>query len=302
MSEKLKALTNAIFVQLNRYERQQSDYSADTFLRDLESYFAELDRFDLSADGGVQFDEHLKQRINSIPRNSQSVVLVTANLLALYFWYVRRPPQQSQNAFLAAKKLRGTTDDSQFVEQSIAPLIFGEKFRGFGKRERDFRTLLLHRTAQIAINFREGDQIASSATRIIRTDSWQKKMLHIAALYQKGRKDEIRNFAPNDELRAISRHNDFAAWYLSTNDIYKGESAILRALKHFFATIGSSIGSLFNWRFVLHVLRDRKPVYIVYVILCALFIYAALNIRVPWQKVFTGKATELAAKKHEAPR
>ncbi len=299
MSEKLKALINSIFVQLNRYERQQADFSADTFIRDCESYFAELDRLDLSRDGGLAIDEHLKQRINTVPRNSQAVTLVVANLMALYFWYVRRPPQQCQNAFLAAKKLRGIVDDSQFVEQAIAPLVFGSKIRSFGKRERDFRTLVLHRTAQIAVNFRESDQINVSATRIVRSDTWQKKMLHIAALNQKGRKDEIRTFAPADELRAISEHNDFAAWYLRTHEIYKGESAILRGLKHFFGALGNAVFSVFNWRFVLHVFRNRWPVYIVYLVLCAAFIYGALNIRKPWEKVHRDKAAELMSSKHE---
>ncbi len=67
MSEKLKALINSIFVQLNRYDRQQEDFSADTFLRDCESYFSELDRLDLSGGDGMVIDEHLKQRI--LPSN-----------------------------------------------------------------------------------------------------------------------------------------------------------------------------------------------------------------------------------------
>lgn len=302
MSEKIKALINSLFVQLNRLERQQEDFSADTFLRDLEFYFTELDRLDLSGGDGMVVDEHLKQRINTVPRNSQPVILVVSNLMALYFWYVRRPPQQCQNAFLAAKKLRGITDDSQFVEQSIAPLVFGSKIRGLGKRERDFRTLLLHRTAQIAANFRESDQVNISATRIVRSDSWQKKMLHIAALNMKGRKEEIKSFAPTDELRTISNHNEFASWYLRTNEIYKGESAILRWFKSFFGTLFSTIFSIFNWRFVIHVFRDRWPVYLVYAALCALFIYGALNIRKPWEKVHRDKAAELVAKKQETGR
>ena len=293
MSEKLKALINSIFVQLNRYERQQEDFSADTFMRDCDMYFKELDRLDLSGNDGMVIDEHLKQRINTVPRNSQPVTLVMSNLLALYFCYVRRPPQQCQNAFLAAKKLRGITDDSQFVEQAMAPLIFGGKIRGFGKRERDFRTMLLHRTAQIAANFRETDQVNASATRIVRTDAWQKKMLHIAALNQKGRKEEIKSFAPSDELRSISANNEFAAWYLRVNEIFQGENAFLRWLKGFFGTLFASIFSIFNWRFVVHMLRDRWPVYIVYVVLCAAFIYGALNIRKPWEKVHRSKVTEL---------
>jgi hypothetical protein len=44
MSEKLKALINSVFIQLNRYEKQQPDFSAEVFLRECESYFAELDR------------------------------------------------------------------------------------------------------------------------------------------------------------------------------------------------------------------------------------------------------------------
>lgn len=293
MSEKLKALVNSIFVQLNRYERQQEDFSADTFMRDCEMYFTELDRLDLSGSDGTVIDEHLKQRINTVPRNSQPVTLVMSNLLALYFWYVRRPPQQCQNAFLAAKKLRGITDDSQFVEQAMAPLIFGGKIRGFGKREREFRSMLLHRTAQIAANFRETDQVNASATRIVRTDAWQKKMLHVAALNQKGRKEEIKSFAPSDELRSISDKNEFAAWYLRVNEIYQGENAFLRWLKGFFGTLFSSIFSIFNWRFVVHMLRDRWPVYIVYIVLCAAFLYGAFNIRKPWEKVHRNRVTEL---------
>ena len=34
--------------------------------------------------------------------------------------------------------------------------------------------MLLHRTAQIAANFRETDQVSASATRIVRTDTWQR--------------------------------------------------------------------------------------------------------------------------------
>ena len=31
MSEKLKALINSVFIQLNRYEKQQPDFSAESF-------------------------------------------------------------------------------------------------------------------------------------------------------------------------------------------------------------------------------------------------------------------------------
>lgn len=255
--------------------------------------FRELDTLDLSGDAGAAIDEQLKLRINTVPRNAQPLHLVVANLMALYFWYVRRPPQQCQNAFLAAKKLRGMADDSQFVEQAMAPLIFGGKIKSFGKRDRDLRTILLHRTAQIAVNFRESDPVNISATRIVRSDSWQKKMLHIAALNQRGQKEEIRSFAPSDELRAISSQNDFAAWYLRANGLYKGENQFLRAVKGFLSTFFSTVFSIFNWRFVIHLFRNRWPVYLVYLALCVLFVYAASKAHLPWEYIHRSKAEDL---------
>ncbi len=293
MSEKLKALINSIFIQLNRYEKQQPDFSADVFLRESEAYFNELDRLDMTGENGNIIDEHLKLRVNTVPRQAQPLSLVVANLLPLYFWYVRRPPQQCQNAFLAAKKLRGTSDDSQFIEMTVAPLIFGEKIRRFGKQENALKSMLLNRYAQIAANFRETDQVSSSATRIVRTDSWQKKMLHIAASTLQGRKADIRSFAPEEELRRMSDQSEFAAWYLNVNDIYRGKSRFVLAIKKFFDSIGSAITSVVNYRFVFHVLRDRWPVYIVYLVLTLLFLYAAVSVRPFWEKQHRAKILEL---------
>jgi len=292
MSERVKAVVNSLFVQLNRAERQQSDFSADTFMRDLDAYFSGVDSADMQSQG-VAIDEQLKLRINTVPRNAQPLTLVTANLLALYFWYVRRPPQQCQNGFLAAKKLRGITDDSQFVEQAIAPLIFGGKITGLKKRERDFRELLLHRTAQIAVNFREGDEVPQSATRIIRSDSWQKKMLHIEALRQRGAMEEIRSFAPKDHLEAISRTNDFAAWYLRKHGIYKGENRFFRWIRNLFANLFSLLFSVLNWRFVVHMFRNKWPVYLVYLAIAAMFVAAAWFSYLPWEYVHRQKVQEM---------
>jgi hypothetical protein len=293
MSEKLKALINSVFIQLNRFEKQQPDFSAAVFLRECESYFVELDRLDLSGEAGGTIDEHLKLRVNTVPRQAQPLSLIVANLLPLYFWYVRRPPQQCQNAFLAAKKLRGTSDDSQFIEQVALPLIFGARIKRLGKQEQDLRAMLLNRFAQIAVNFKETDQVSGSTSRIIRTDSWQKKMLHIAARTQQGRKAEIRSFAPEEELRQMSTQSDFAAWYLTVNDIYKGRSRLLLAIKKFFDAIGSAIMSVFNLRFVFHVFRDRWPVYLVYLALTLLFLYAAVSVRPFWEKQHRSKVEQL---------
>jgi|WetSurMetagenome_2_1015567.scaffolds.fasta_scaffold146676_2 hypothetical protein len=293
MSEKLKALINSVFIQLNRYEKQQPDFSPEVFLRECESYFAELDRLDVSGDGGVTVDEHLKLRVNTVPHQAQPLTLVTANLLPLYFWYMRRPPQQQQNAFLAAKKLRSSADDSLFVEQTVAPLVFGPKIKSLGKHENAIRSMLLNRFAQIALNFRESDQLSASTSQVFRTDSWQKKMLHISARAQQGRKAEIRSFAPEEELRLMCSQSDFAAWYLSTNEIYKGQSRFLLAIKRFFGAIGSAIMSIFNLRFVFHVFRDRWPVYIVYLVLTLLFFYASVSVRPFWEKQHRSKVQEL---------
>jgi hypothetical protein len=293
MSEKLKALINSVFIQLNRYEKQQPDFSAEVFLRECESYYAELDRLDLSGEIGNMVDEHLKLRVNTVPRQAQPLTLVVANLLPLYFWYVRRPPQQCQNAFLAAKKLRGTADDSQFIEQTVTPLIFGQKIRSFGKHENTLRSMLLNRFAQIAVNFRETDQVSGSTSRVFRTDSWQKKMLHIAACTQQGRKAEIRSFAPEEELRHMTTQSDFAAWYLSVNEVYKGQSRFMLAIAKFFGSIGSAIMSVFNLRFVFHIFRDRWPVYIVYLVLTLLFFYAAVSVRPFWEKQHRAKVQEM---------
>ncbi len=293
MSEKLKALINSIFIQLNRYEKQQPDFSAEVFLRECESYYAELDRLDLSGEIGAIVDEHLKLRVNTVPRQAKPLTLVVANLLPLYFWYVRRPPQQCQNAFLAAKKLRGTADDSQFIEQTVNPLVFGQKIRGLGKHENALRAMLLDRFAQIAVNFRETDQVSAATSRVFRTDSWQKKMLHIAACNRQGRKAEIRSFAPEEELRHMTTQSNFAAWYLRTNEIYKGQSRFLLWIAKFFGSIGSVLMSILNLRFVFHIFRDRWPVYIVYLVLTLLFFYAAVSVRPFWEKQHRAKAAEM---------
>lgn len=293
MSEKLKALINSVFIQLNRYEKRQPDFSAEVFLRECESYFSELDRLEVAGEGGAVVDEHLKLRVNTVPRQAQPLTLVIANLLPLYFWYVKRPPQQYQNAFLAAKKLRSNADDSQFIEQIVAPLMFGPKIRSLGKHDNALRSMLLNRFAQIAVNFRESDQVSASTSRVFRTDSWQKKMLHIAARSLEGRKAEIRSFAPEEELRMMSTQSDFAAWYLSVNEIYKGQSRFLLAIKRFLGAIGSAIMSVFNLRFVFHVFRDRWPVYIVYFVLTLLFFYAAVSVRPFWEKQHRVKVQEL---------
>lgn len=293
MSEKLKALVSTVFVHLNRHERNQDDFSGETLIRDCEAYFAELDRLDLSGETGMAVDGVIKLRVNTVPRNAQPLSLIIANLLPLYFWYVRRPPQQCQNAFLAAKKLRGAVDDSQFIEQTLLPYVFGEKIKGFGSSEETLRTMLLHRAGQIAANFRATDQVPVSATQIIRSDSWQKKVMRIAYLNLQNRKAEIRTIAPEDELKLIASHNDFARRYLRVNGIYKGKNPFLVFIQKFFGSIGSTILSVFNYRFVIHICRDRWPVYLVYLILVLAFFFAATDMRHFWEGIHRAKVVEL---------
>jgi hypothetical protein len=293
MSEKLKALISTVFVHLNRYERSQPDFSGETLIRDCELYFSELDRLDLSGEVGMVIDEHLKLRVNTVPRNAQTLSMVVANVLALYFWYVRRPPQQCQNAFLAAKKLRGAADDSQFIEQTLLPFVLNEKIKALGKAEKTVRTMLLHRAGQIAANFRPTDQVPVSSTQIVRSDSWQKKMLRIAYLNVQGRKAEIRSLAPEDELKVIASHNDFARCYLRENGIYKGKNPLLVFIGRFFGSIGSGIASIINFRFVIHIFRDRWPVYLVYLILVLAFFFLATDMRHFWEGQHSAKVKQL---------
>jgi len=120
MSQRLKARVNAIFVQLNRYQRGRKDFSAQGLVRDLIGYFADVDKVDLYGGAGQEFDEHLKLRVNSVTRTSDALVKVIADLMVLYFWYMRRPGTDCSQSLVAAKKLRGDTDDSAFFERDLA--------------------------------------------------------------------------------------------------------------------------------------------------------------------------------------
>ncbi len=286
MPEKLKSKINALFVQLNRYTRQRKDFNGETFLRDLSSYFDNVDRVDLSGDGGRKVDEQLKLRVNTVTRNADPLVRGVADLMVLYFWYLRRPGSDSSGALVAAKKMRGQVDDSYFIENELAPLIFGGKIKGFGKHEYQLRDLLLRKSAMVATHFRETDQLPASATQLVRTDSWQKKMLHISALHQAGKISEIPRVAPREELHQISSQNRFAAWYLRTNSIYQPENRFLLSFKRALRSFASLILIPLNYRFVIHVLRNRLPVYLVYLVIVAAFVLGAIEMKAVWQKVF----------------
>lgn len=285
MSLKLKSKINTIFVQLNRLSRARKDFNAEAFLKDLASYFDNIDRTDLSGDSGRIVDEQLKTRVNTVPRGAEPLVRGIADLMVLYFWYIRRPGAEYSGSLVAAKKMRGQADDSYFIENDLAPLIFAGKIKGFGKYEFPLRDLLLRRGALVAANFRESDQLPASATRVQRSDSWQKKMLHISALHQGGRLSEISVVAPREELHQISAQSRFAAWYLRTNSIYEPQNRFWLWLKSFFGHIGSVILTPLNLRFVFYVLRNRLPVYLVYLVLMAAFVFGAVKMKDLWQSI-----------------
>jgi hypothetical protein len=293
MSQKLKVKINSIFVQLNRYERQTEDFSAESFVKDIDSYFTELDRADLSHDHSREIDEQLKLRLNTVPRNAGSLIMVVSNLMALYFWYVRRPPADCSNALVAAKKLRGTTDDSQFIEQTLSPLVFGEKIQGLGKEDYRLKQIMLERGSKVSANFKETDPVQASATRIVRTDFWHKKMLHVASFHLAGRHSEIPTLTPRDELAHIASQSPFAAWYLRTTGIFIGQNRLLIFLKNTLASFFSLISSVVNYRYVFHILRDRWAVYIVYLIVVLVFLYAALNVKSFWYSFHHKQVTKL---------
>jgi hypothetical protein len=287
MSQKLKSKINAIFVQLNRYTRQRKDFAAEVFLRDLSSYFETVNSADISGDVGRNIDEQLKTRVNTIPRNADPMVKAVADLMVLYFWYLRRPGADCSSSLVAAKKMRGQSDDSQFIESVVAPQIFGGKIKGFGKYEFNFRDLLLRKAALIARNFRESDQIPASATRVVRTDSWHKKMLHVSALHQAGRLSELPNVTPREELHRISSENRFAAWYLRVNDIYQPENRFWLYIKRALSHLGALIATPLNLRLLLHIFRNRLPVYLVYLALTLAFVYGAIHMKDVWRWIHT---------------
>jgi hypothetical protein len=285
MSQKLKSKVNAIFVQLNRYTRQRKDFAAEAFLRDLDSYFGTLDRVDLSGEVGRKLDEQLKTRVNTIARNADPLVKVVADLMVLYFWYIRRPGTECSNSLVAVKKMRGQTDDSYFIENGLAPLVFDSKLKGIGKRENRLRDLLLRRGSLVAASFTESDHIPSSATRVVRSDSWQKKMLHLSALHQAGRLSEVSAVLPREELRQICNRNRFARWYLSSNSIYQPQSAFWLSVRQALSHFGSLLLTPFNLRFVIHLFRNRLPVYLVYLLIAAVFVFGAVKMKDLWQTI-----------------
>jgi hypothetical protein len=293
MSQKLKSKVNAIFVQLNRYTRQRQDFAADAFLRDLGSYFETLDRADISGDVGRSLDEQLKTRINTVPRNAEPLVKAIADLMVLYFWYIRRPGAGCSNSLVAAKKMRGQVDDSHFIENGLAPLIFGGKIKGFGKLENRLRDLLLRRGALVAVNFKESDSLPASATRVVRSDSWQKKMLHLSALHQAGRMSEIPGVVPREELKRICDQNRFARWYLSSNSIYQPQSALWLFIKSTLSHVGSLLLTPLNPRFIIHVFRNRLPVYLVYLLIAVVFVWGAVKMKDLWQSIHAGHEASL---------
>lgn len=299
MPQKIKAKINAIFVQLNRFSRQRKDFSAQVFVKSLDSFFQELDQIDISGDRGLQIDEQLKLRINTVPRKAEPLLLAIPDLMVLYFWYLRRPGNRCSSSLIAAKKLRGQPDDSEFLVGTLAPLIFQRKLKGFGKQEKHLREVLLTRAALVLDSFREGDTVQPSATRVMGTDTWQKKMLHIAALHRKGRGDAIRSVAPREELKQIAGQNDFARKYLEENKIYVLPNRFLLMLKRVFGNAFSVLLSPFNMRLVIHIFRNRLPVYLVYLVLVAAFIFGAYKMKDLWQLAHD---SHLEAVEQEYPR
>ncbi|MFH2055923.1 MAG: hypothetical protein ABIJ61_08195 [bacterium] len=292
MSQKLKARINAIFVQLNRYQRERKDFSAPALVRDLIGYFGDVDKVDLYGGAGQEFDEHLKLRVNSVTRTSDALVKVIADVMVLYFWYMRRPGTDCSQSLVAAKKLRGDTDDGAFFERDLAPIIFGPRLRSFGKTDYKLREVLLEKAAVVIASFTESDPIPVSATRIIKTDTWHKKMFHISALAQAGRLSDLPRVAPREELHQISIHNNFARYYLRIKNIYTPPNRLFITLRQTFGTFFSLVFAPLNLRLLMHVLRNRLPVYLVYLAIAGLFVYGALNLDRIWQKAFESYLTD----------
>jgi hypothetical protein len=283
MSQRLTAKINSIFVQLIRYQRQRRDFSVQAFLRDLASFFEELSRADLAEGRAQKIDDQLKTRVNSIPRDSAPLVKAVADLMVLYFWYVRRPGADCAQSLAAAKKLRGYADDAAFVEEELGRTVFGPRIKGLGKSEYQLREIMLERGAQVASNFKESDSVPLSATRIVRTDSWHKKMFRIAYLVQTDRRSEIGSVAPREELVRIYSHNWFAAYYIRSRRIIpKPPSPIGQFLKQTVGGFFSLVFAPFNLKLVVHVLRNRFPVYLVYLVIAALFVFGAYKTRDLW--------------------
>ncbi|MCK4857594.1 MAG: hypothetical protein KAT58_06485 [candidate division Zixibacteria bacterium] len=293
MPQKLKSNINAIFVQMNRYMRQRKDFSARSFVHNLDTYFQMLDRVDISGERGAAIDEQLKLRINTVPRDAEPLVLAIADLMALDFWYIRRPGSHCSDSLVAAKKLRGQPDDSMFIEHTLAPLVFAGRIRGFGKYEYVLREILFRRAALVFTNFKESDQVPLSATRIIKSDTWQKKMLHISALHQAGRAAEIGAIAPREKLHDIYFHNSFARAYLYANKIYIPKNRLWLFIKKIFSNIFSVVYIPLNLRFVIHLFRNRWPVYLVYLALACLLIFGACKTKALWEVIHDSRYESL---------
>ncbi len=283
MSQRLKARINSIFVQLNRYQRGRKDFAAQTLVRDLMGYFGDISQVDLYGGVGQQLDEHLKLRVNSVTRTSDALVKVIADLMVLYFWYMRRPGTECSQSLVAAKKLRGDTDDGMFFERGLAPILFGPRIKSFGKSDYKLREVLLERAAQVTASFTEADPIPTSATRIVKTDTWHKKMFHISALQQAGRLADLSRVAPLEELRQIALHNNFARYFLRIKDIYTPPNQIFVFLRRNLGAFFSVVFAPLNLRLLFHVFRNRLPVYIIYLAIAVLFAYGAIQMKYFWK-------------------
>jgi hypothetical protein len=296
MSQKLKADISSVLVQLERVARDRSDFSESTLMEQLRSVFTEMDRFDLSAGGAPEIDKALATRVGTVLQRDDPLSSVIGNCVVLDFWYILRPGQAGASSLITAKKLRREVDDSRFIENTVLPLLFGGRLQRFGKHDYELRELLLDRYARVYHSFREEDEVPASATKIIQTDFWQKKMLRISVLKQDGLRSQLPAIATRDELREIARQSPFARTYLEKNKLFVLPNRFWLSVKAALSNLISVVLSPFNFRFVVHVFRNRLPVYLVYLILTLAFIYGAVKMPDLWRLVHDDHLREVEDK------
>jgi len=285
--DSIKPYIDDLFGYLDTYEKSYSDFEVEAFFQTYGGIYAVFQAMREQRQRAMEVDRYFLDKIRRQPLNSSDLRQLTIQVLVTYFESEADTDGQSNQAYLYCRELRSIKRDAAYFEEQLVPLLFRE-----GSLNNDFRLNEFF--------LKEIGRYLSKFARALKADlspedfasmSEPMKFLELTRRRQDLGRDlladrnslefQLQSMGLFNKLRDTARLYE---QYLGRWG-YLAETGFWVKFKGWLSGVWGKFKGLFaSFRFFRLTLTQRKPAYVLYLLIILVFAFLAYYVPVRWNQ------------------
>jgi hypothetical protein len=304
MAAEIESYIDDLFNYLDIYKNRQSEFKTEAFLQTYNGVSAVFNALRQQRDKAVEVDLYFLNKIKATPLADSDLREITIQVLITYFESEADTDGQSDKAFSYCRGLRTAKQDVPYFENYLMPLLLKERSLQDNFKLNSF---FLKEIARYINKFGRPMNVNLTPEEFASKNN-PLKLLELARRRQQLGNDLIsdRKSLEFDLKRLnvfdkVSEKNKLIALYLDEWN-YREKGDFISKLKKWIDEFTGKIGGAFtSSKYFKLVVTQRKPAYLFFGFIIALFLFLAIYVPLKWRDSSQTRYEQLQQRASEAP-